>query len=277
MIMPRKQPPTPPEPILRWFERLLSGTEKGKEREAQDLVYDSWDTADDDIACDLLEQAIELDPTNVDAWLGLLDFESLKTDERIEMLRRLVALGKDNLGEKTFRECRGHFWGVFETRPYMRARARLAYQLMERGSFDAAADEYEGMLELNPGDNQGARYELMACYLAGGRLDDARRLFERYDDEGSSTCWAWAYVLERFLSGDLTEAAKALRSARNLNRHALSYFIEARGRPKSMPDSYSRGTREDAVIAWNILRHAWKKHPAARDWLRAQKGGAKAR
>jgi tetratricopeptide (TPR) repeat protein len=277
MIMARKQPPTPPESILHWFERLLASADKGKEREAQELVYDSWDTADDDKAYDLLEQAVELDPTNVDGWLGLLDFEEMKEDERIEMLRRLIALGKENLGEKTFRECRGHFWGFIETRPYLRARAQLAQALMDRGRFDDAAAEYEGMLELNPGDNQGVRYEAMACYLAAGRLDDARRLFGEYEEREFCTFFAWSYVLERFLSGDLNEAAKGLRSAQRLNSHALAYFLGERKLPRTKPDSYSRGNWEEAVIAWNIMRHAWKRHPAAQDWLRAQKGRAKSR
>lgn len=277
MIMARKQPPTPPESISRWFERLLAGAvkEKGTEREAQDLIYDSWETADDDAAYDLLERAVELDPTNVDAWLGLMDFERMADDERIDMLRRLVAQGKQNLGEKTFRECRGHFWGFFETRPYMRARAQLAHSLMARGRFEASIAEYEGMLELNPNDNQGIRYELMACYLAFGRLDDVRRLFAQFDERQFSTAWAWAYVLERFLSGKLTEAAEALRSARKLNPHAQAYFIGDRKLPRAMPDSYTRGSREDAVIAWDIMRHAWKRHPAAQAWLRSQKGAAK--
>lgn len=274
MIMPRRQPAPPPEPFRRWFERLLAQAEKGKEREAQDLVCDSWDTADEDVAYDLLVQAVEIDPTNVDAWLGLLDFERLKDAERIEMLRRLVALGKENLGEKTFREGRGHFWSWIETRPYLRARARLAYALLAEKRFDESGAEYEGMLALDPDDHQGLRHELMACYLAAGRLADARRLFSEFGEERRSAVWAWAYVLERFLSGDLPGAGEGMRAARRLNPHAAAYFLGKRKLPRAIPDSYTRGTREEAIIAWNIMRHAWDSHPAAREWLRSLSGGA---
>ena len=53
--------------------------------------------------------------------------------------------------------------------------------------------EIEGLLELNPNDNQGMRYLLMGAYLAMNRLDGARRLFEKYDERPYTATWAWAY------------------------------------------------------------------------------------
>ncbi len=37
-----------------------------------------------------------------------------------------------------------------------------------------------------------------------------------------------------------------------------------------MPDSYSMGSKEEAMIAWEILQPAWKKHPEAQTWLRGR-------
>jgi len=271
--MERKKGQIRPESVLRLMEQRMGGAVKGKDiqREAQELVYDAWEAADADEAFNLLSQAVELDPTNVDAWIGLMDFESLEDEERIEMLRKLVAMGEKNLGAKIFKEDKGHFWGLLETRPYMRARLQLALHLMELGRFEESMTEHEGMLELNPNDNQGVRYGLMSCYLAVSRLDGARRLFKQYNERKYSAVWDWAYVLERFLSGEMKEAEKALQVARKQNPHAQSYFLEHRKSPKSMPDSYSIGSREEAIIAWDILRHAWKKHPDAQVWLMAQK------
>ena len=270
MIMERKKRPNRPVSVLRQMESMMGGAVKGKEREARDLVYDAWEAADGIEAYELLARAVELDPTNVDAWLGLMNFEPLDDNERIDMLRKLVAMGEKNLGKKEFKEGKGYFWGILETRPYMRARLQLALRLMETGRLEESIAEHEGMLELNPNDNQGVRYGLMALYLALERLDGANRLLQQYDELEFSAVWAWGYVLERSLAGDPDGAAKALALARKQNPHVLAYVLNHRKLPKHMPGSYRPGSREEAIIAWDILRHAWNRHPEAQEWLRTQ-------
>lgn len=273
MITNRESESIRPESVLRRMERMIGGAVKGKKNKhaAQELVYDAWEAMSDEKEYELLERAVELDSTNVDAWLGLMDFAHLDDDERIEMLRKLVAMGGKNLGKKIFKNDKGHFWGLLETRPYMRARSQLAFCLMEMKRFEESILEYEAMLELNPNDNQGVRYALMSCYLSVGNLEGARRLFVHYDEREFSTVWAWAYVLERFLSDDLKGAEKALWAAFKQNPHAQNYFQGYQKLPKSMPGSYCPGSREEAIIARDILRPAWKKHPKIQSWLKSQK------
>lgn len=267
--------PVSPVSLLRHMERMrMEDVVKGKEREAQDLVYDAWETADVKEAYDLLKKATELDPANVDAWLGLMDYEPLDVGESIELLRKLVSIGEKNLGEKAFKEGKGHFWGLLETRPYMRARGELGTRLMEAGRYEEAIIEYVEMLKLNSNDNQGVRHNLMTCYLAVDRLDDLRRLMKRYNERKLGAVWCWAYVLERFLSGDLNDAETALQEARKQNPHAQAYFLGHKRLPKYMPDSYSIGSKEEAILAWDLIRHAWQKHPAAGAWLESQRKGA---
>ncbi len=70
-----------------------------------------------------------------------------------------------HLGPEFFEENVGHFWGIVETRPYMRARLGLAFTLWGTGERDAAIEQAQDMLRLNPGDNQGVRYPLMLWLL----------------------------------------------------------------------------------------------------------------
>lgn len=262
------------ESLFGRMERLAGGAAKGKKKEqqdAQDLVYNSWEAANAADALALLTAATHLDPNNVDAWLGLLRFSTLPDEEWLDMLRGLVKMGQKNLGAD-FKALKGVFWGVHETRPYMRARGALAQRLAKLGRFEEAIAEHEAMLELNPNDNQGIRYGLMGCYLAADRLDGARRLFKEYDERKYGATWAWAYVLERFLSGAPEEAKKALQEARQQNPHAQAYFLGHRQLPKSMPGSYAIGSREEAIMAWDMLQSAWEKHPAAGEWLAGQRG-----
>lgn len=106
----------------------------------------------------------------------------------------------------------------------MRARQRLAQALESAGRMDEAIGEYEAMLVLNPNDNQAVRYTLLAWYLTAGRLEPARELFKKYDECEWNTVFAWCHVLERFLSGDLPGAEKALGVARDQNPYTQVYI-----------------------------------------------------
>jgi tetratricopeptide (TPR) repeat protein len=91
------------------------------------------------------------------------------------------------LGRETFEEEAGHFWGILETRPYMRARQGLAVCLWELGEREEAIEHYREILDLNPGDNQGIRHEL-AGRLLDEEMDEEMdeelgELLERYEED----------------------------------------------------------------------------------------------
>jgi len=277
----KAEKPPSPQSLLRSIERHLhlsaqagetSGVDEDSAFQAQQLFYDAMEAESDERELELITKALELDPTNVDALRMVLLNSELKIEEEIEALRMIVALGEKNLGKKTFKEYAGEFWGFIETRPYMRAREQLAEALHWAGRLEEAVAEWEAMLELNPNDNQGVRFSLLACYLTLGRLDGARRLFEKYpNDVEFNTVFAWGKVLERFLAGDLAEAQKSLAAARKQNPHTQAYVKGERKLPQNMPDSYTPGSKEEAVCFADLLQEAWRKHAHALKWLGEQK------
>jgi tetratricopeptide (TPR) repeat protein len=183
-----------------------------------------------------------------------------------------VQLAEMRLGPKAFKEFAGAFWGFHETRPYMRARERLAEALRHAGRHDEAIAEWNAMLELNPGDNQGVRYLLLPALLTLNRLEAARKLFEQYPgDLEFNAVFAWGRVLERFLAEDLPGAVAALAAARKQNPHLQVYVKGHRQIPKTMPEAYAPGSKEESVCYAEVVRAAWEKHPAALKWLEAQK------
>jgi tetratricopeptide (TPR) repeat protein len=264
-----------PRALLQSLERQLSQTRPGTEKNveaAQQLVYDAWEAASDVEERTLIHSALKLDPTNVDALLQAAVYAGLKGEENIECLRQVVAVGERNLGPKVFQEFAGHFWGFMETRPYMRARARLAEALRHAGRLEEAIAEWNAMLELNPGDNQGIRYLLLPALLTLIRLAAARKLLEAYPGEPEySAVFAWGRVLERFLSDDLPAAATALAVARKQNMHMQAYVAGHRRQPRHMPAAYAPGSKEEAICFAEELHAAWAKHPAALKWLASQK------
>jgi tetratricopeptide (TPR) repeat protein len=202
--------------------------------------------------------------------LGILSFSSVAPDDQIELLQKILAVAERRLGSNAFKEFAGAFWGFIETRPYMRARQRLADAFRLAGKLELAITEWEEMLKLNPNDNQGIRYSLLPAYLALTRLDAAARLFARYDECGLHTVFSWCRVLERFLSRDLPGAARALAIARAQNPFTEAYVRRQKRRPKHLPDAYTLGRKEEAVCFAENLAMAWKPHAQARKWLAAQ-------
>lgn len=278
MPKPRKssasESPFNPAALRALMERMLGGlgpSKRNDEQRAQDLVYDAMEAPTWEQRLRKVRQALELDPENVDALLMLAEAAELKSEERIAALRDIVAAGAKRLGKKKFRELVPHFWGFLETRPYMRARERLASELRDAGRLDEAAAEYAEMLTLNEGDNQGVRYELLPLLLAQGRLDDARALMKSYNDDCQwNVVFAWGRVLERLLSKDEAGSAQALAAARKQNGHMEAYLKGHRKLPKNLPDSYSPGSKEEALCYAGALLLAWKAHPAASAWLSTQ-------
>ena len=263
-----------PFSLLSGFSR--TGSSPGKvaartrddEERAQDLVYDAMEAETAAEQLRLARLALKLDGENVDALLMVAEGVEMESAERIAALRGIVAVGARRLGQRAFKELAPHFWGVLETRPYMRARAQLAWRLVEAGRLEEAVAEYAAMLELNENDNQGVRYELLPLLLALGRLDEARALLERCKDEVEwSVVVAWGRVLARWLSGDKASATRALTAARKQNPHMEAYLTGARKPAKDEPDYYSPGSREEAQSFAKLLLRAWQVYPEAQAWL----------
>jgi tetratricopeptide (TPR) repeat protein len=272
---PEPSPDPGPRAALRSIERHLSkeqGVTDEVAHQAQQMVYDAWEAPTDEEELELMKQALKLDPANVDALLHIFSTLDLEEDEEIETLRKIVAVGEKKLGPKAFKEFAGAFWGFIETRPYMRARERLAEYLRAADRLEEAIVEWEAMLQLNPGDNQGVRYALLATLLALGRLDRVRKLFQAYSGEFDfNAVFAWGRVLERFLSGDLAGSSVALTAARKQNPHMQAYVKGHRTLPKYLAEAYAPGSKEEAICFAEGLRAAWGKHPAALKWLETQK------
>lgn len=264
-------PPIDSTSLLFPMEHSLRQISPGDVGESQECYYDAMEARTETEAYRLLSRALELDPGNTDAWLMMLSYDPpMSADEKIGTLRKIVAGAEERLGKQAFTEFAGHFWGFHETRPYMRARAALADALHRAGRIESSAIEVEAMLELNPGDNQGLRYRLLGCHLALSKLDEARALFARYPDESDfNTVFAWAKVLERFLSGKPDDALQALADAQKQNAFAKAYVLGHRKIPKNLPDGYAPGSKEEAACFAADLQAVWNAHPTAKRWLAA--------
>ena len=113
-----------------------------------------------------LKKALELEPDHVDAQLQLILTEAEDAPEaRLTALEDLIKKAAKPLEEEgCFERGTGAFWGIMETRPYMRVRREHLGSLIECGMMQLAIEECRQLLELCEGDNLGIRYLLMHLY-----------------------------------------------------------------------------------------------------------------
>jgi tetratricopeptide (TPR) repeat protein len=241
----------------------------GDREQAQELAYDALEAPSPGKATELARRALALDPECVDA-LNVLALNAARSrQEQIELLEQAVAAAERNLGGPLyFAENRGHFWGLLETRPYMRARAALADVLRGEGRLKEAIGHYEALLELNPNDNQGIRDVLLGCCFRADDREGVGRLLEQYEGDGSAI-FAYGHVLERFLAGDREGAARARHEAHANNPHVEAYLTGQKHLPRYLPDYYVWGEETEAIHCAVYLLEAWERQAQAVAWLKS--------
>lgn len=235
---------------------------------AQDIMYDAWDAGDKKRRIALAKKALEISPLCADAYVLLAQETAKNLDQAIELYRQGVEAGEKALGKAAFRDDVGHFWGLLETRPYMRARQGLAQSLWDKGLQDEAATHYRNMLRLNPNDNQGIRYLLMDCLLILGRNDEAAKLIKRYKED-SSAAWRWSYALLAFRrSGDCPESRSALSQAIGDNAHVAALLLSDKKMPRQLPTYVGMGDKNEAVAYVHGATLPWAATPGALSWIK---------
>jgi len=215
-----------------------------------------------------VEKALQMYPGLPDAWCMLGEIKAKTCEEAIPYFTQAVEAGRMDLGDDYFKENEGHFWGLIETRPFMRAKTFLADALLNHGRIDEAMTHFEDCLRLNPNDNQGIRYELLSLYLMKDRLDDVKKILDKYKEDSGAT-WEYSKALYLFkkYGPKSIKAAKQLNKAKKENIHVIDYLTRKRKLPKTVPSSYIQGGQEEAKIYISEGLAAWESTPGALEWF----------
>ena len=235
--------------------------------QAQQIMYQAWDESNPGKRLTLAHQALATSPNCADAYVLLAEEEADTVGRALEYYQQGVDAGRRALGEDYFSEAAGHFWGLLETRPYMRALNGQANMLWQLRRYEEAIAIYREMLRLNPGDNQGVRYALLQLLLELDRGDEARALIAQYDDEYSAA-WLYTRALLAFQQeGDSSDSTRALQEALKQNPHVPAYLSGKKRIPTRLPDYLSPGDETEAIDY--AMRHLndWRRTPGAVDWI----------
>jgi tetratricopeptide (TPR) repeat protein len=233
--------------------------------QAQELMYDAWE-ATGSRRLKLARQALQISPDCADAYV-LLAEEARSLPEAKHLYEQGVAAGERALGPQTVVEDVGYFWGMLETRPYMRARAGLASCLWRLGECRQAIEHYTDMLRLNPGDNQGIRYVLANCLLREGDDSTLAKLLDQYKDDAMAE-WMYTRALLAFRrEGAGKKADAALKKALSQNKHVPAYLLRKKRLPRQLPGYIGFGDENEAVSYAAGATTTWQDTPGALDWL----------
>ncbi len=234
--------------------------------QAQDIMYQAWDSQGRRRVA-LARQALAISQDCADAYVLLAEEEAKSAEEARELYERGVKAGERAIGPEQFREWTGHFWGMIETRPYMRARAGLATTLWHLGRREEAIAHYQELLRLNPGDNQGLRYVLASCLLEMGRDEALGKLLEEYGDEPTAD-WLYTRALWLFRrQGSGVEADAALDRALMANPNVVLYLLAMKRLPKRLPDHVGLGDESEAIAYVADNAQAWCETEGAIEWF----------
>jgi hypothetical protein len=233
---------------------------------AQEIIYDAWETITVKKRLALAQKALETSPYCVDAYNIFADHAETY-NEALVIYARAADIGEKQLGKDFFQTCRGNFWRILNTRPYMRARVGMVESLYALGDKANVIKQCKDLLKLSSNDNLGMRDILLPLLIETGKDKQAESLYKKYREDYSS---AWFYgraLLDYRKYGEGEAANDSLNKALSLNKIAPKYLLMKKKLPKLLPSLYSTGDESDAILLAKYQLAAWHTSEGAIRWL----------
>ena len=269
-VTTRARAAVPDRPAMERFLAAIGDQLEHTNDKAQEVIYDAWETRLPRSRIALARKALAISPLCADAYVVLAENAAKSPVEARDYFELGVEAGRLALGPEGFQEYAGHFWGVLETRPYMRARNGLAHTLLTLGDTDGAIGHFRALLRLNPNDNQGIRYSLLGCLL--GRDDSAavKELLSDYPEEWS-VFWLYTKALIAFREDgpDDKQAVALAAEAWSVNEHVPAILAGTQAPVFSEDEYITEGGADEATYYVTECGGVWHRTPGAVAWLAA--------
>lgn len=188
---------------------------------------------------------------------------------RIQLLEQAVNLGRSQLGPDFFVENIGMFWGLVETRPFMRVLVNLADAYRQAHMREKSLLCYRECLLLCPGDNLGARFLLPALLMEMGDFDEALRQIDSNSEEVKSSAFlAYSRALCLIaLQQPEKNIQKALKLALKTNTHIPALLLTAGALPDPDSPYCGLGDTNEAIFYSIENRMLWRNINGALAYL----------
>lgn len=235
--------------------------------EAQDIMYDAWESDTAERAVALTMKAIGASPHCCDAYVLLGSIAPAESDDALAMFELAVEAGERALGPEALADSGGEVWQGDEARPYLRARLGLAQSLWLQGRHEEAIGHYQALLDLDPDDGQGVRHVLAAALLELDRDEDLASLLETYaEDDGAE--WTYARLLAGLRArADAPTLARLLRAAAESNGFVPDFLLGNTAMPDELPEDIEVGGPDEAAAYAETFGAGWMRTKGALAWL----------
>lgn len=169
------------------------------------------------------KEAYDICPDCFDAILFQVNLED-NPIKSLKLLNEGLELEEERLKKEGYftKESIGHFYDIFETRPYIRGLYNKAELLIIHGKMKKAIESCKEILCLNPNDNLGARYLLMALYAYFEEENEMLKLYKKYPEEDLEMLFP-LFALYYKLEND-KKAQEYLNRINKANPHFLKFF-----------------------------------------------------
>ncbi|GHT74003.1 hypothetical protein AGMMS50262_06130 [Bacteroidia bacterium] len=250
--------------------KTIPKTQLTPQQQAEDLVYEAYELISEDKieeAFNNIEKALKLNVDCIEAYEFLAQ-NAPDLEKHILALQKGIEVGKRIFGGKYLEKNKGHFWGVTETRPYMRCLQQLADVFLFSGNNIAEAVAIlENLLELNPNDNQGARYQLFSALLELGEDDKFKKYDQIFSDEDSTFLLFNRALFAFKTKGKCTTSDNKLKAAIAANKYVAKKLL-SKSQVRTVSDSYGWGDENEAKYYAIMAKKAWQKTDGALEWLK---------
>lgn len=235
------------------------------EERAQDLILDAWELPPDQGKEKAL-QALSLDSSCIEAYeyLGGIGRD---LDKAISYYETGIIIGRNRFGGEFMEENKGHFWGIFETRPFMRCLQNYADCLYMKEQVKECVSVLEELIELNPNDNQGVRDQLGLYYLQLDKLGKFKALNNAYSEDMSAFHHFNLALFTYKSEGRTAKADDLLRVAISENKFVAPKLIQQKYTDE-FPDYYSYGDEREALYYTSYAKAIWWHTFGAIAWIK---------
>ena len=250
-------------------ERITEETAKT----ADDFVALAEESENDASTLKYAKKALKLDPDNLDAERIVLLFSARDVVDLLRRFEQAIARGNDLMKKWGYdgEDSIGHYWGIWQTRPYMRLRDAYMQNLVQGGMYSRAAEECCDMLHLCEMDNLGTRYTLMHLYAMLEREEEALALMKKFE-ENQETQLLLPLTVLYYKRRDLTSAEKYLRQMEKTNKDTKKFFkAVAEGNMERVigqmsPFGYRPFSIEEYIIAMTENEYLYQTAPTFFQW-----------
>lgn len=173
--------------VVSDFMEMQNKKTQKKAKDAWDYMDMAYEADDEKEALKYAKKALQLDKDFLDAEVMIADLTADDDEDLQSKYEELIKKTETRFKEENVLsdENIGHFWGILETRPYMRLRGTYLNHLIHMGKFRKAIYECENLLVLSEGDNLGIRYTLISLYALYEDELNVLKLYKKYKEDNA--------------------------------------------------------------------------------------------